>query len=502
MRVTSISMSMFRSFDTLLKMDLNVINVLVGPNNSGKSTILRALYLMQDGAAPSLADIRAGATKSTIEIRFDESVSWSGANQRIEEILIAIEGDVRNPRASIISVEGLAEHGIRIGNGIGPRPAYEPEHFVVPFLAKRKVVGYSEDVRGSNSISIHPNMSLLSAKLARVANPAFPEYERYTEACKRILGFVVSAVPSDGGMRPGVYLPDKSRLYIDQMGEGVANIVGLLADLTLFEDKLFLIEEPENDLHPAALKVLLELIVDRSRFNQFIVSTHSNIVLRHLGGEEGSTVYRVTADVGLPTTSKVSLVGNEPRERLQVLRELGYSFSDMDLWDGWLILEESSAERIIRDYLIPWFAPKLSRIRTLAAGGVSEIEPTFNDFHRLVRFSHLEDAYRAATWVRVDGDEVGNGIVERLRQRYSTWDRDRFGVFSEPQFERYYPEPFQGRVAEVMQIPDKARRREEKRKLLEDVRTWIDSNIEAAKEALARSARDVISDLKTMEAAL
>ena len=41
------------------------------------------------------------------------------------------------------------------------------------------------------------------------------------------------------------------------MGEGVANIVGLLVDLCLAENKLFLIEEPENDIHPKALKGLL-----------------------------------------------------------------------------------------------------------------------------------------------------------------------------------------------------------------------------------------------------
>ena len=73
------------------------------------------------------------------------------------------------------------------------------------------------------------------------------------------------------------------------MGDGVPNVVGLLADLALTKGKMFLIEEPENDLHPSALKALLELVEDGATHNQIVVSTHSNIVARHLGSCEGQS---------------------------------------------------------------------------------------------------------------------------------------------------------------------------------------------------------------------
>jgi len=63
------------------------------------------------------------------------------------------------------------------------------------------------------------------------------------------------------------------------MGEGLANIVALLSELAVNSGKLFLIEMPENDLHPQALKALLDLILESSKRNQFIISTHSNIVV-------------------------------------------------------------------------------------------------------------------------------------------------------------------------------------------------------------------------------
>ena len=184
------------------------------------------------------------------------------------------------------------------------------------------------------------------------------------------------------------------------------------------------------------------------------------------------------------------------------MRDLGYSFSDFDLWDGWLFLEEASAERIIRDYLIPWFIPKLIRVRTLSAAGTSKVEPVFEDFHRLARFTHLEKAYTNAAWVRVDGDEAGSTVVQKLKARYPTWDADRFACFSNARFEHYYPAEFMQRVAEVFSIGDRKELREAKRLLLEDVRFWLDEDEKRGRAALALSAQEIISDLKKIASQL
>ncbi len=122
------------------------------------------------------------------------------------------------------------------------------------------------------------------------------------------------------------------------MGDGVPNIVGLLADLALSRDKLFLLEELENDLHPTALKTLRDLVVESSEHNQFVVSTHSHIVARHLASTAGSHLYCVDSEPGqLPPITKVNEIASEPAARMKALRELSYELSDFELWDGWLI---------------------------------------------------------------------------------------------------------------------------------------------------------------------
>jgi predicted ATPase len=196
-----------------------------------------------------------------------------------------------------------------------------------------------EDVREQYAMTMSLDMAYLAAKLSRVSNPQFPTYEQYARSCKEILGFVVTSTPSQNGQRAGIYLPSQETIPIDQMGDGVPNIVQLLVNLATSKGKIFLMEEPENDLHPHALKALLDLILESAKHNQFVISTHSNIVVSHLCSEPGSRLHRVSSTRGeLPTTASINVVGPTPVERLETLTELGYAFSDLGLWDGWLIL--------------------------------------------------------------------------------------------------------------------------------------------------------------------
>jgi ABC-type transport system involved in cytochrome c biogenesis ATPase subunit len=497
MYVDRVRIENFRSFIKTQAVALGDINVFIGPNNAGKSSILRALAVLQQ-PSDFAADLRIGQEQGEILIDLQGIESfkpWSGLeiDHGTLRAVIAKDGELK---VSLVNSEGRR-------SPVRPLSAVEPNHFVVPYLSKRKTGAYAEDVREEFAMAVGPNFTHLAAKLSRLGNPGFPGHRRYFDTCNEILGFTVTAVPSANGQRPGTFLKSGATLPIDQMGEGVPNIVGLLADLALAEGKLFLVEEPENDLHPEALKALLDLLIESASKNQIVVSTHSNIVARHLGSADKSVLYHVDAERGeMPPAATVKKVPATASARIQVLRELGYSFSDFDLWDGWILLEESSAERIIRDYLIPWFAPKLTRVRTVATKGNAEIEPTFADFNRLVRFTHLEEAYRNSAWVLVDGDAAGRGIVDRLRKTYSGWEPDRFECFDREQFEDYYPAAFRKKVVAALRVANKQKRRWAKQELLSEVRAWLDEDEGRGRTALLQSAPAVIEHLRRIEAQL
>ena len=504
MRVKSLEISNFRAFEHVGPLELGRTNVLVGANNGGKSSILHALYLLQQGSNWVASDTRIGAQgDATITIRLSDIVGhpvFGGPPP----------GNVDATVTLSLTRTGLGTKlnwGPNATAGFGQLPAQEPDHFIVPYFSRRKATGYSEDVRLGNAIAVDPTFTNLAARLARLGNPDFPVHARYSEACKEILGFVVTAIPSANGQMPGVYVSRDHAIPVQAMGEGVPNIVGLLVDLALAEGKLLLIEEVENDLHPKALKALLRLIIDSAENDgsQFVVSTHSNIVVRYLASTENSKLFYIrTEGQALPPRSTVTEVRPDPYERIAVLRDLGYDLNDFNLWDGWIFLEESSAERIIRDHLITWFAPQLAqRVRTMSTGGNAGIEPSFDDFHRLVRFTHLDPMYRNRAWVLVDGDEQGLQIVSRLREKYGpTWDETRFRVFSEANFEAYYPSRFTETRDAALAETNKLARREKKRQLLDDVRTWIAENPEEAMAEFAESAAEVITVLREIGDAL
>jgi AAA domain, putative AbiEii toxin, Type IV TA system len=501
MKVKSIRLQNFRSFVDSGEIALEQINVLIGENNSGKSSVLRGLHLLQQGIGDSFSDVRVGSENAQIEMQLVEAstcVPWCiapGTGKVLCHFNIS-SSDRRNGKFEMeITPEGSVQRtgDFRLQN-------IEPHHFIVPFLSKRKTGGYGEDIREQNVISIFSEMTNLAAKLSRIANPHFPAYREYSEACEALLGFIVTAIPSINGQRPGVYLPDQSIVPIDQMGEGVPNIVALLCSLAVSRGKLFLVEEPENDLHPLALKALLDLIQKSSEYNQFVISTHSNIVVSHLCSNSNSQLLQVSSQKGvLPTLAKIVSVPPTPAGRIQVLHELGYSFSDFDLWDGWLMLEESSAERIVRDYLIPWFAPKLKRIKTIAAGGVTNVEPVFADFHRLMLFTHLQPAYSGRTWVRVDGDPAGRQVTAKLREKFPTIPKEAFACWESPQFEQYFPSNFAQATSTALAIQDKQGKRAAKRELLLQVVDWIEEDTERARESFQTSAQHVIEDLQSIE---
>jgi len=177
------------------------------------------------------------------------------------------------------------------------------------------------------------------------------------DACEKILGFRVTTSHTTNG-KQAVYIVQNTRsIPLLKMGEGVINILGLVVHLVSADKKLFLIEEPENDIHPKALKALLDLIAERASENQFILTTHSNIVLKRLGACPDAKVFKVECVLSerMPTSTLREVRGED--DRRAVLTELGYELHDVDLWDAWLFLEESSAEKIVRQYLVPWFVP-------------------------------------------------------------------------------------------------------------------------------------------------
>lgn len=490
MWISRVSLKNIRCFqDRTLKLSRG-INILVGPNNGGKSTILHAIRLLQYEDALSKSDVRIGTSDGSVTIVFEESTpKYLGTHGDFIFNFNKMKRQVKQPNGNMVDAKSI--------------PAIEPNNFIYPFLSKRKVAQYQEVVNVANVSTVDGTFLNLYSKIDRISNPEFlPAHTQYINACDEILNFRVMSTPSKSGKKAAYTVKNIDSIPLDAMGEGVANLLGFIVDLCIAEDKLFLVEEPENDIHPKALKGLLKLIAEKAGNNQFVITTHSNIVTKYLGAETGSKVFGIQTQFveRIPTSEVIEV--NTFNERREVLELLGYELSDFDLWNSWLLLEESSAEKIIREFLIPEYVPSLQgKLRTFSARTISEVEIKFDDFNRLFAFLNMQPTYKDRVWVIVDAGPDGDEVIQKLKQTYVTsgWDESHFQQFAQHDFEKYYPDSFQEKVNTVLSLTDRQAKREGKKALLDEVENWIKENRREAKAAFSVSASEVIDKIRAIE---
>ena len=232
------------------------INIFVGPNNSGKSTILNALSLLSRQTF-TMSDVSLNKVNGRIEVFVKDYESVAQLSE------ITNHPDIYSNSIHLVLNQGNIYYQIPRKNDTNtsnalnyrPIPSIEPNNIIYPYLSKRKVVAYSEEINSSASNNVTGNFQNLFAKVDRLSNPHFlPGFVEYQEACENIIGFPITAIPSEGGKKAALIVKNLQHIPLTSMGEGVANLLGLIVDLCIAENQIFLIEEPENDIHPKTFK--------------------------------------------------------------------------------------------------------------------------------------------------------------------------------------------------------------------------------------------------------
>jgi predicted ATPase len=476
-------------------LELGPITVLTGRNNSGKSALLRAIYGLQTGGAFDQSDTRLRAASGIqVSVRPDPESLPPGIRGIFEG------GDLPDDLRLVAQLGDNVQVVFNAGQGarhVGPLTNLRPDHLLVPVLSRRKASGYEPQVGSTSAAVVSDSDRNLTSQIAALTSGDHEEGRRYRDLVSQVLGIPISVFLTGSGQQPGRALSPTEGISLERMGEGVSGALTTVVELATSLGKTFLVEEPENDLHPEALRALLGAIVDGAAAgNQFLVSTHSDLVLRHLGSTDGAIVYHVSLDdAQIPATHFERVTSRE--ERLRLLAELGY---EPELPAGWLLFEESTAERVCKQVLIPMFAPGLAGVSTVSSQGASKITRLFEDLHRFVLFGHLSDRYRNRVWVLVDGDSAGREVVSRLSSAYRDWSDDHFQTFDADNFESYYPERFLEETADALREGDWKLRQELKGALAESVCDWAMADPPAARAELAVSAAHVIERLRRIEA--
>lgn len=310
--------------DATLK--LTPLHAVVGPNDSGKSTLLRALAgfvnAVGDGAVLPAPPPCASCPNTTIMAQFDEAPQITEG-----KVEVSYERDVNRWKDQV-----------HIGNLGGPNLPFASR--TVASIGRAQIIRLdADDLKQQSGILKEAQVALfpegrgfgLAGVYDAILGRGDDTFPRIAEAVRRHFRTVANVRlygVSNSTKAIGVKLTDGTLVEADQMSEGLLYYLAFAAMREVNNAKLLLIEEPENGLHPARIAEVVRMLRELSeQGTQIVIATHSPLVLNELRSDEVSVVTR-TAEAGTKVTPIADTPNFAERAAVYALGELWLSYAN------------------------------------------------------------------------------------------------------------------------------------------------------------------------------
>jgi predicted ATP-binding protein involved in virulence len=382
MRLVAVSVEKYRSIDVSRRLDVGQSTVLVGPNNEGKSNILRALIagmttltganvLGTDKKGVALVMIRGSAYRWNR----DYPVGLQASEPEGESV-IGFEFDLSEQeqidfhKHTGSSLNGTLPIEIRFGNkevyaklrvrkpGKGAARLTAKTRKIAEFIRQRIEFKYIEAVRTAQSAEriireiLGTQLAALESRqeyqdaLKTIAQIQQPVLDQLSQSVKQTLvqfmGDIqdVTVAVSESSRTKGlraceIWVDDGTRTELQYKGDGVQSLAALGIMRYASEKEaagkqlLIAIEEPESHLHPDAIHGLREVLYQLADRHQVIITTHCPLLVNRA-----------------QPSANILVVDNKakPAKSIQQVREiLGVRASD-NLTNAELVLVVEGAE--------------------------------------------------------------------------------------------------------------------------------------------------------------
>lgn len=308
---------------------LTPIHAFIGPNDSGKSSILRAIE--------TLARLGAGQTRDDLVRRLLLSAR--------PDREVALRASVRTWTWTVQVLRGSEQHftleqnGKRVGTGNATLPNYPEPHGA---LRGAQLVRFDPDaLRSPTDLIPHgaPMQfrderglglpSLYDALLSRDLDGFIAVRNRMRQLFPAVESLELRNTSSTEKTL-AVKLTTGETISSEDMSEGLLYYLGFAVLPHVAGTAVLLVEEPENGLHPARIAEVVTLLRDIARTTQVLIATHSPLVVNELASDEISVVTR-DPDEGTKVTPLSATANYEERSQAYSNGELWVSYADGNL---------------------------------------------------------------------------------------------------------------------------------------------------------------------------
>ncbi|MCB1864645.1 MAG: ATP-binding protein [Chromatiales bacterium] len=362
MEIVSFSVSNYRSITSAYKLPIRRPTVLIGPNNEGKSNILRALVASLQFLA-SLGGVRLRQDRITSVVRSRDIFDWgrdfpmshqskSPDGETVFELEFRLSGpEIEEFRTEVKSnLNGTLPIQLRFGagesklivlkQGKGGTTLTSKAQVIARFVARHINIAYIPAVRTATAATQIVNdlvdrellqietQAAYAAALEALADLQKPVLEQIAASIKATLKEflpnvkdVTVQIAQDARYRAlrrtcEIVIDDGTATALDKKGDGVQS----LAALSLMKHAshssgsgrqlVLAIEEPESHLHPRGIHQLRQVLDDLSEQHQVILTTHcplfvdrtnlkSNILVNNKKASPAKTVEELRNTLGV-----------------------------------------------------------------------------------------------------------------------------------------------------------------------------------------------------------
>ncbi|MEM2441944.1 MAG: AAA family ATPase [Candidatus Bathyarchaeia archaeon] len=340
-----------------VSIELGKVNVLVGPNASGKSNVARTLQLLAKHARGGLPVLDGYRALRDLSFSFDPAVNIKIALEAlvegakygfvlqltnenyVEQVLKEGEEIVfHEMRTNTFRFKGSYRSDVVPPIGYCPYYGHVPKSILTAFpsyiergayllassLRNISVHSFSPgNLRLKNSITAEPLLDYYGGNLARHLLYLYTErrkdFMRVEETLKNMVPEVEEVIPHIEQTEVEVWIKVKGMdepLKPHNISDGTLRLLAMITAL-YGGSSLVVLEEPENCIHPHLLETFMHLV--RETPSQVIIITHSPYLLDHVKPED---VYVVQKE-GLETKVRMLSRAEEVEEVRRFLEEGG-----------------------------------------------------------------------------------------------------------------------------------------------------------------------------------